>query len=306
MRHRALPVAVALAMTIAACGGEAASTTTTTQLPTSTTTAPTTTTEATTTTTVASTTTTSPETTQPEAADTWAVVLVAPDDVLNVRDEPLGEIVSTLDPTATGVTTTGSTDTLDDGALWREVETDGETGWVNSRFLAEEIDDDTFASTAPEALTYALTSWAQNGSGADWESVVGPKGFNVIHFDAIKTWPPSQNPFLDQTVYDWGGEATGPGQPVASDTFANQVGASFAGVVGDQDLQTATNQPLQGPEAAPPFIPTQFQNFDYIAFHDPGDDPSVDGLDWTTWYVYFDWTGSSWVLVGMSLDAWAP
>ena len=136
--------------------------------------------------------------------------------------------------------------------------------------------------------------------------IVSPKGFHVIHFDPMKSWPPSQNPFLDQTVYDWGGEAAGPGQPVASDTFTNEIAASLAGVVGDPDLQTAVNQPLQGPESAPPFIPAEFQNFDYVAFHDPGDDPNVAGLDWLTWYVFFDWTGSSWTLVGMSVDGWAP
>ena len=30
------------------------------------------------------------------------------------------------------------------------------------------------------------------------------------------------------------------------------------------------------------------RNFDYVAVHDPGDDPQYAGLDWVTWYVYFD------------------
>ncbi len=198
---------------------------------TTTTPAATTTTSDAPTTTLAATTTAPPTTTDPVAATTWAVVLVAPDDVLNVRDEPLGEILFTLDPTERGIVATGMTETLDTGDHWLEVEFDGQTGWVNDRFITEEIDDASFASNAPSG---ALSNWAQTGSGPAWPSIVSPKGFHVIHFDPMKSWPPSQNPFLDQTVYDWGGEAAGPGQPVASDTFTNEIAASLAGVVGDR------------------------------------------------------------------------
>lgn len=307
-------IILVISVLMGACGD---SDTTSTTQDTATSTAPTTTAASTTTVAPPASTTTATETTTtlapsttttaaPADTTTMAVVLVAPDDVLNVRDEPLGEIVFTLDPTATGIAATGNSETLDTGARWLEIIFEGRSGWVNQYFLTAEVEGASFAADPPSTASEDLAEWAQTGSGPAWGSIVSPKGFHVVHFDPMKTWPPGQNPFTDPTIYDWGGEATGPGEPVASDTFAGEVGASFAGVVGDQDLQTAVDQPLQGAESAPPFLPVEFQNFHYIAYHDPGDDPNVDGLDWLTWYVFFDWTGSGWGVVGMSVDGWAP
>jgi hypothetical protein len=53
-------------------------------------------------------------------------------------------------------------------------------------------------------------------------------------------------------------------------------------------------------------MPIEFQNFHFLAVHDPGDNPDFGGLDWTTWYVYFDLTGAGWKVAGMSTDSYAP
>lgn len=67
-----------------------------------------------------------------------AVVAVAADDTLNVREGPgVGfEIVRDLPPLADGLVATGANRRIDDGALWAEVDVDGVTGWVNSTFVA--------------------------------------------------------------------------------------------------------------------------------------------------------------------------
>lgn len=67
----------------------------------------------------------------------WAVVGVAFDDVLNVRERPGTDqgIIATLAPTAHDVVTTGAARSLP-RSIWYAIEADGGTGWVNSSFLA--------------------------------------------------------------------------------------------------------------------------------------------------------------------------
>lgn len=66
-----------------------------------------------------------------------AVIGVAATDVLNVRAGPgtAQEIVATLPPLATDVRATGRGRMLPT-SIWLEVEVDGGTGWVSSKFLA--------------------------------------------------------------------------------------------------------------------------------------------------------------------------
>lgn len=146
---------VALALVAAACGEGVSSTsttgatTTTTEATTTTSeTATTTTTEATTSTTEATTSTTEATTTtttlagEPidipgQAGDVFAVVGVAFNDVLNVREGPGTNysILAVLDPLADNVVATGQERALT-RTIWREVTVGGVTGWSNSSYLA--------------------------------------------------------------------------------------------------------------------------------------------------------------------------
>lgn len=147
-RVRGLAVVVlALGLLSAGCAtqsGEESLVTTIPQAPT-TTTALVEQAEATTTTTVVPTTTstTAPlprgvsyEGPGPRAGDLVAVVGVAHDDVLNVREGPgVGfDITDTLEPTALDVPVTGEARLLPT-SIWYEVETSNGTGWVNSSFI---------------------------------------------------------------------------------------------------------------------------------------------------------------------------
>lgn len=243
-------------------------------------------------------------TTGPTAGpSTYAVVLVEVDDVLNVRSSPLGSIIDSFDPTATGIVATGATQ-MAGSQEWVEVVSPAGTGWVNGRYLTPEVAAATFAGDPfpPAALTELGLLAA--GTGGDWFSIVSSNGLSVIHFDPLKYWPSNVDPFSDPAVYPWGGEAAGPA--MVSDTFANQIGLGLDGVLNDVDLVVTTDAPQQGPEAAPPFIPVPFQNFHYLAAFDPADAVANSGLDWETWYVFFDWTPQGFRVVGLSTDSWAP
>lgn len=147
MRTRRAWIAVlAAASVLAACGGDddgdpvSGDTTTT-----STTTTSTTTSEPTSTSADDDTTSDEPAgglpgervETFPFAGAELAVVGVAHDDTLNVREGPGVDfdVVTELGPTALGFTATGHVRDLGD-AFWTEVDVDHVTGWVNVRFVS--------------------------------------------------------------------------------------------------------------------------------------------------------------------------
>lgn len=112
----------------------------------------TTTAGATTTTTVGTTTTTlpgEPFDIGPAEGDVIAVVGVAFDDVLNVRDVPAGSIVARLDPLADDVVATGRARMLP-STIWWEVNAGSTTGWSSAAFLGwlGDVTDETSAIVA--------------------------------------------------------------------------------------------------------------------------------------------------------------
>ena len=46
--------------------------------------------------------------------------------------------------------------------------------------------------------------------------------------------------------------------------------------------------------------------FRYVSVFDPGDNPDFGGLDWTSWHVSIDYEDGEPVVVGLTLDQWAP
>ncbi|MBN1449789.1 MAG: SH3 domain-containing protein, partial [Anaerolineales bacterium] len=84
------------------------------------------------------------------ASDQYAVILVAEEDVLNIRSGPGVEnaVVGTLQPNETGIARTGRSSSVGDD-LWVEIQKPGGgTGWVNADFLTEYADPSTFCSDA--------------------------------------------------------------------------------------------------------------------------------------------------------------
>lgn len=160
MRRVLAVIITILVIAVPACAGDETTadtvddTTTTTAETTTTAAEETTTTEGSTTTTAETTTTVSDETTTTTVATTTtlagepfdigpadghivAVVGVAFDDVLNVREGPGTDqtIIATLEPTFDNIVATGNHRLLP-GSIWNEVDVKGVTGWASSRFMA--------------------------------------------------------------------------------------------------------------------------------------------------------------------------
>lgn len=74
----------------------------------------------------------------PRAGDVLAVVGVAHDDRLNLRAGPGTDqaILARLSPTEDAMVAQGATRIINDRSYWYEVEVDGTTGWVSAGFVA--------------------------------------------------------------------------------------------------------------------------------------------------------------------------
>jgi hypothetical protein len=68
----------------------------------------------------------------------YQVVGIAPDDVLNLRQDPdpTSRVISRIAPNSVGIRGTGRKATVRNGT-WLEITSIGKTGWVNARYIAE-------------------------------------------------------------------------------------------------------------------------------------------------------------------------
>jgi hypothetical protein len=149
-----LITSTALLLVLAACGGADTGDTTTTTVETTTTTAPATTTTTTTTTTQPPTTDLPGEPVEfgPAAGDVVAVIGVAHDDVLNLRQAPGADqpIVDEIPNLYDSLVAQGNTRDLGD-SFWIEVDYEGTVGWVHFSFIGYiGVTDDLTASVLAE------------------------------------------------------------------------------------------------------------------------------------------------------------
>ena len=135
--------------------------------------------------------------------------------------------------------------------------------------------------------------------------------FVVYHDDQLRRWKPNtlDTVMTDETLHDW--STPGCDDQCVSDTFAGAIGLPFVSAwedVGGDALLNLDDILLGGNGPFPPevAIPTQFENFHWVVIHDPGDDPELGGIDWQSWFVYYDYEGGEAKIVGLSRAAWGP
>jgi len=245
------------------------------------------------------------------AVDLGRVVLVADDDVLNVREDPGVEapIVGMLVPGVI-VAKTGLSQVVG-SSVWDQVATPLGNGWVNGRFLGAVVTATAFAddSRVTDLLDEFAGVIASNG---DLRQVVSRRGLYVSHnsYPIRFSLAELDGILTDPTTYKWPSNALGPDQldELPSRTFAEAITDSFLSAYDDTDTQLTSNEPIAGgngrlDEYA---IPFEFAGFNYVGVYDPGDNEEYGGLDWSTWYVSIDYEDGDPVIVGLTVDMWTP
>jgi uncharacterized protein YraI len=246
-----------------------------------------------------------------EATDTRSVILVAADDVLNVRSGPgiAYEVIAGLTSTATGVVLTGR-ETQVGSSIWVEIVTDLGSGWVNEYYLAE---PDSKANPFSEGFAIDLVDQlaAVFAGRGDLTEASSRRGIFVAHHDRAQPFTHVDDLLTDPTLYVWAGNGCAPEDcpdETPNLTFAEGVADSFLNAWIDGDRQVVVDEVLPGGNGklAESIVPTEFTNLHYLAVKDPGDNPEYGGMDWFTWYVFFTYENEVPVLLGMSIDEWAP
>ncbi len=248
------------------------------------------------------------------AEQTRRVVLVVEGDVLNVR---LGagvsyDIMGMLVPGVV-VPLTGA-QTVVGSSTWVEIATPAGAGWVNDFFLAAVVSDEAFGLN-DEVMSLIQEMSEVMAADLDLSTIASRRGLYVSHHAAPQRFRASElgRILTDSTTYTWPSNALDINDPdeasqIPDLTFAEAVADRFTSNWDDADRILTIDEPITGGNGRTPeyAIPFELEGFHYVGVYDPGDNPDYGGLDWTVWYVSIDYEDGRPVVVGLTLDEWAP
>jgi len=229
----------------------------------------------------------------------YRVAFVTAGDVLNVRRQPSPDaaIVTRLRPDATGIAVIGGGQTAVGGSVWLPIETAEGDGWVNSAFLTEAVDRQTFCADA--AVSELLDRFEEAIAERDGEllsQLVHPERglrlrLNWWNEEIIVRGDDLAGLFRSTTAHDWGIE-DGSGDPIRG---------SFRDVALprlERDLlgagEWACDEGRFGPTAGSTVLPEGYEAVRYFSAHRPA--PSNAEFDWGTWLIGVErWEGQYFV-----------
>jgi hypothetical protein len=240
----------------------------------------------------------------------YAVILVFPNDILNIRTAAgVGNpIVSTLQPTASAVHRTGPASSAG-GDRWVEIQNPGGgTGWVNSNFLTEYVSSSTFcADTRVTSLLDNLRTALLNSNGDLFSSLVSPLhglDLRLWRYGTVANYTPAEASWAFQSdfVVSWGA-APGSGDET-NGTFRTQPLPKLQEVFGANhtlhcndtlDLATFTLVPW----------PPEYSNINFYTVYKPGTE-QYGGLDWRAWIAGIEYVQGKPTLFALIHFQWEP
>ncbi len=237
----------------------------------------------------------------------YAVVLVLPGDVLNIRSGPGAgnPVVGTFQPTFTGVMRTGPSAQAGD-SLWVEVQRpEGGKGWVNSKFLTEYVAPSSFCADGKvNTLLDNLKKSLNNSDGQLLSSLVSPvHGLDLLFFRSGTVANYSQEEakwvFQSEYVVNWG---SGPSGIDTKGTFRSVPLPELLTVLNSPyDLYCNDATQAGAVEAA---WPPEYSNVNFYAIYKPGS-PGVE-MDWHTWLAGIEYFKGKPTLFALIHFVWEP
>lgn len=237
----------------------------------------------------------------------FAVVGVAPDDLLNLRSGAgmHNPVVGVLPPYALNVAITGEGDVTDTGVFWAPVRYGELSGWVNTAFLAPQ------AGAALPELARRANQVIHALSNQDMAALAGTvhpeRGLRFSPYayvrDDHRLFSAEQvKDLMDEpTIYHWGyfdgsGEPILMGFPEYYHRFVYD--ADFA-----RPKQIGFNQ-LIGKGNTLVNLAEYYPGAEFVEYHFSGFDPQYGGMDWRSLRLVFEPEEGAWRLVGIVHDEW--
>jgi hypothetical protein len=239
----------------------------------------------------------------------YAVILVSPDDVLNIRTGAgvANAIAGTLQPTALDVRRTGPASSAD-GARWVEIQSGAGNGWVNQNFLTEQVASSTFcADPRVNTLLNNVKNAMLGLNGELLSSLVSPvHGLDarLWRYGTIANYTPEEAKWVFQSDYvvNWG-PAPGSGAETPG-SFSTQLLPKLQEVFGANytlhcnstlDLATFSTDPW----------PREYSNINYYMVYKPGSE-QYGGMDWRAWTVGVEYVQGTPMLFSLIHYQWEP
>ena len=240
----------------------------------------------------------------------YAVVLVLPSDVLNIRSGAgvSNNIIGTLQSTGTNLNRTGPA-TSTGGDRWVEIQNpSGGTGWVNANFLTEQVSSSTFCSdTRVTELLNNTKSALLNSNGELLSSLISPVhglDLRLWRYGTVANYSPEEAKFVFESTYEvsWG-PAPGSGEetkgsfsvqplPKLKEVFSSSYTSNCNNTL---DLATFSVQP----------VPAEYTNINFYTIYKPGTE-QYGGLDWRAWILGVEYVGGKPTLFSLIHFQWEP
>jgi hypothetical protein len=237
---------------------------------------------------------------------TYAVVNVAPDDVLNVRARPdvAAPVVGRIPPFGLGIHISGAGEQVRT-AVWVPIRYKDLTGWVNRRYLARQVGslDEAVSARAGQVIwalkqtdMKTLSRLAHPDKGVRFS----PYAY-VRNEDLVFRAADMRNLMLDQAVHRWG-YFDGSGLPIdlAFDAY-------FMRFIYDADFarpQQVGYKTVIGRGNTINNIAEFYPNAIFIEYHFEGTDPQGSGMKWRSMRLVLEEQQGIWYLVGIVHDEW--
>jgi len=251
---------------------------------------------------------TAPPQAMPLDENLFAVVNVASNDVLNMRDAAgvSNAIAGTLPYFANGIKIAKATPQIVDGAPWVLAQYVDMTGWVNQRYLARQIGtvDDAVAARAAEII-FSI----KNNDITHLATLVHPeKGVRFSPYTFVNNddlvFAAADLPalFAVSDTHLWG-YFDGSGEAIklsGANYWAKFIyDANFAQpkIIGFNQSVGHGNTINNISEIYPDGV--------FVEYHFPGFDPKYDGMDWRSLRLVLEEYQGQWFLVGIVHDEWS-
>ena len=243
------------------------------------------------------------------SSETYAVINVLGDDLLNIRSGPGVEnaVVGTLEPAKSGITRTGRSSSVGEDT-WVEIRNLDRTGWVNADFLTEQVNPSTFCGDARVTTLIENLASAVKATNDDiLASLIHARhglDARLWRYGTVANYSLEEASWIFESEYevDWG-PAPGSGEDTLQ-TFSEAL-LPYLKEVFSTNYELHCNDTLNLANFSLEPWPPEYANINFYTVYKPGTE-QYGGLDWRAWTVGVEYVEGTPYLFSLIHYQWEP